>query len=335
MIVFEKEQVANTQKKPTASGLTSGLRATLQKGQAETERKEAAKAAAAAKVTTAGEPKVGTGGTSITMEARVIDATTERQHEDIVSNSLFSCKVFFPNGRHVIVNVTEDVSISGFLKAVLVQSVSNPQKFRNIQVSLYAADAHGEMDEDCPVLDDRRPINQFGISSFVFKSTDEQEFAKVELNQNVVNIGPAPQNGLADPLARLLRAAESGYLDDVRKLIEDKVVHVSAPGIDNWTALHYAARQGHLAVVNFLIKQSANIDAVTKSGWSPLHLCAYTGQVEVADIILTCGADPNLTDYKGKTPLDYANQQKRDEMIDLLEEFIEEEKMYAVDRKES
>jgi len=326
MIVFEKEQVFDNRSKPkTTSGLTSGLRATLKKGQLDEKKEIIDSKPAEGPNTQDHSTKVGTGGTSLSLQSRELDSS------DVVgdvSTSPFCCKVFFANDRSVICNVTEDITISNFVQSVFVGCVSNAEQFQNLEVTLYAADSKGDFDDDCPVLDDRRSISSFGITNFVFKSNKEEEFEKIELNADVVNIGPVAKEHLTEPLSRLFRAAEIGHLDEVRTLIEDKLVDVSATGIDDWTALHFAARQGHLPILNCLLKKGANIDALTKNGWSPLHLCSYQGHVEIGEIILTCGAEPNIADNQGKTPLDYAKQQQQDEMVEVLEDFIEEEKQF-------
>mmetsp|Transcript_28746 Transcript_28746/g.56474 ORF Transcript_28746/g.56474 Transcript_28746/m.56474 type:complete len:332 (+) Transcript_28746:63-1058(+) len=325
-IVFEKEQV-NERKQQTSSTLTSGLGALLKKDKATEQKKEGTQKLKPDVVELDGITPVGTGGTSLTLASVTLTADVSVEAPE----KPFTCKVFVPQKpgkKSVVVVVTEDISIATFVQTVLVRTANNPEAISSLRVSLYASDSDGEVDEDCPVLDDRRPISQFGITQFVLKSNDDEEFSKVEFNSETVQIGPAVKKHLVDPVARLLHAAEVGNLDEVRSLIQEKLAEVTAKGIDNWTALHFAARQGHLPVVNFLIKQSADIDAVNKNGWSPLHLCCYQGHVEIAETILTCGAEINMKDRQGMTPLAYAKQQNQEEMVSLLEDFLEEEEMY-------
>ena len=47
------------------------------------------------------------------------------------------------------------------------------------------------------------------------------------------------------------------------------------------TPLHRAAGFGHAAMVSFLIKSNANINARDESGSTPLHLAAWKGQVNL------------------------------------------------------
>jgi ankyrin repeat protein len=109
-------------------------------------------------------------------------------------------------------------------------------------------------------------------------------------------IGPRPKKHRTDPNARLFVAAETGKLSEVRRLVEHAFADVNATGIDNWTSLHFAARAGHLPVVNYLLKQGAALDAVTKSKWTALHLAVDKAKFDCAEVLLTCGADPNVRD---------------------------------------
>ena len=56
-----------------------------------------------------------------------------------------------------------------------------------------------------------------------------------------------------------LWAAESGELDKLKRYIDkeimkDMVADINAKGLDQWTALHFAADQGHLEIVLEVIK---------------------------------------------------------------------------------
>lgn len=50
----------------------------------------------------------------------------------------------------------------------------------------------------------------------------------------------------------------------VQRVAEQSLCDISTTSTDGWTALHFSARQGHLPLVNYLLKNSVDIDAVTK-----------------------------------------------------------------------
>lgn len=50
-------------------------------------------------------------------------------------------------------------------------------------------------------------------------------------------------------------------------------------------ALHLASKDGHVAVVQELLKRGANVDAATKKGNTALHIASLAGQEEVVCIM--------------------------------------------------
>ena len=65
-----------------------------------------------------------------------------------------------------------------------------------------------------------------------------------------------------------LLAAEEGNMQEMLDLIDPakkllQVADVNAKGADNWTALHYAANEGHGDILEALIGKNIDIEAVT------------------------------------------------------------------------
>jgi cytohesin len=97
-----------------------------------------------------------------------------------------------------------------------------------------------------------------------------------------------------------LAAAAMGDVEQVRSLPSVTSVH-------GWTPLHWAARNGHLDVVEFLIGSAgADVNAADAIGWTPLFPAAYWGRrTEVVRILLAAGADANRRDKFGRVIQDY------------------------------
>ena len=53
--------------------------------------------------------------------------------------------------------------------------------------------------------------------------------------------------------------------------------------IFNWTPLHYAAENGHLSVVEYLVNQKADINAKEKDGKTPLGLASVDENYDSED----------------------------------------------------
>jgi len=70
------------------------------------------------------------------------------------------------------------------------------------------------------------------------------------------------------------------------------------------TALHAAACNGLLAIVQTVLDQGARINSKNKDGETALHKAARTGQIKVIKLLLARGADVRARDRYGFDPLD-------------------------------
>ena len=70
------------------------------------------------------------------------------------------------------------------------------------------------------------------------------------------------------------------------------------------TALHLAAREGHLEVARALLDAGAKIDqAIPADGTTPILLATINGNYDLAKFLLDRGANPKLASEAGATPL--------------------------------
>uniref|UniRef100_A0ACD5TE43 Uncharacterized protein n=1 Tax=Avena sativa TaxID=4498 RepID=A0ACD5TE43_AVESA len=70
------------------------------------------------------------------------------------------------------------------------------------------------------------------------------------------------------------------------------------------TALHCAASRGCLESCRFLVEESGiDVNSVSKTGETPLSYAAQEGNVQVMRYLLHRGADPAMPDERGSTPL--------------------------------
>ena len=96
------------------------------------------------------------------------------------------------------------------------------------------------------------------------------------------------------------------------------------------TGLHYAAKAGFLKVINLLIENGADLDALDNDGETPLfeaiRSTIKSGEKQRAalEALLVKGADPNVKNRKGQTPLQVATQMRRAEagrIVELLQSY--------------
>lgn len=84
--------------------------------------------------------------------------------------------------------------------------------------------------------------------------------------------------------AALNAAAEQGQLTMIELMLVDGV-DIDAIEDDGGTLLHWAARQGHLDAVELLIERGATINIRDTAGKTPLHEAMEWGHAEVADLL--------------------------------------------------
>jgi len=116
----------------------------------------------------------------------------------------------------------------------------------------------------------------------------------------------------------LMLAALHGLLAECQGLIE-RGADVNKPG---WAPLHYAATNGHLAVMQLLIDENAYLDAESPNGSTPLMMAAHYGTPSAVKLLLESGADPTLKNNLGLSAIDFAHQANRVESAAIISAFI-------------
>ena len=116
-------------------------------------------------------------------------------------------------------------------------------------------------------------------------------------------------------------AATSGDITKLRRCIERKesaIYHDGAEGRTGYTPLHYAARNGHVECVSFLLGEGAPVLARTAGGATPLMRAAFGGHAAVCGLLLRAGSEADAADADGETPLHKAASQQRLDCVTLL-----------------
>ena len=94
------------------------------------------------------------------------------------------------------------------------------------------------------------------------------------------------------PFKAVFTAVSNDSLKGVKKHIEEKNIHPDARNFGGSTLLMYAAGNGNLAVVKYLLAQGANPNARDNRGWTPLAMAASKDHAGVFKILLQAGANP-------------------------------------------
>lgn len=112
----------------------------------------------------------------------------------------------------------------------------------------------------------------------------------------------------------LMLAALNGLTDWCQRLIA-RGADVNKPG---WTPLHYAATNGHVAVVSLLLEEHAYIDAESPNGTTPLMMAAHYGTSASVKLLLDAGADAGLRNVQGLSAFDFARDASRPDALRLI-----------------
>ncbi|KDP35568.1 hypothetical protein JCGZ_09006 [Jatropha curcas] len=116
-------------------------------------------------------------------------------------------------------------------------------------------------------------------------------------------------------------AAKQGELETLVVLMEANPDLAMTYDSSNTTALHSAASQGHVEVVNFLLeKGSSNLVSIAKSNYkTALHSAARNGHLEILKALVN--KEPGIAtriDKKGQTALHMAVKGQKVELVDEL-----------------
>jgi ankyrin repeat protein len=107
-------------------------------------------------------------------------------------------------------------------------------------------------------------------------------------------------------------------LKDQKDLAEKLIKMGADVNKTGWTPLHYAASNGHVALISLLLENSAYIDAESPNGTTPLMMAAMYGTPAAVKLLLEEGADPQLKNQQGLTALQFAQRANRPDAIQAL-----------------
>ena len=113
----------------------------------------------------------------------------------------------------------------------------------------------------------------------------------------------------------LMLAAFDGQLALVKTLVVDKKAAVNKLG---WSPIHYAATNGHLEIVQFLMANGAQINALSPSETTPLMMSIGSGNELLIKYLLDNGADLRMRNHEGYTAIDVAQLFGKDDIRDGL-----------------
>ena len=112
-------------------------------------------------------------------------------------------------------------------------------------------------------------------------------------------------------------AAKNGHEAVVRLLLEHKA-NVNTTDSMGWTALYWAIRNEHVAVVRLLLEHKAQVNVKGDYGWTALQSAAENNQEAVVRLLLEHKADIDVMGCSGLTALHQAAMRGHEVVVRLL-----------------
>jgi ankyrin repeat protein len=210
-------------------------------------------------------------------------------------------KRYFKNLFYLIVFIGFSNSIAGsyddFFKAIHFDQVQEVQKLLKRGI-----------DPNSP--------NEKGVPALIVALQSGSSKSAVILAQDPQTRVEATNPSNESPL---MMAAIHNQLEVATVLIE-RGAEVNRKG---WTALHYAATRGHIAMMRLLLENSAYIDAESPNGTTPLMMAAYYAPPLAVKLLLEEGADPTLRNQANVNALEMALANERKQSAFYLQAFTQ------------
>lgn len=147
-------------------------------------------------------------------------------------------------------------------------------------------------------------------------------------NLHVAKLLAASGCGIGINDAVLHEAAAINRNDLIEFLLDlyGEELEVDTVDSEGLTAIHVAAREGHVRVIEFCVSNGGNPNRVDSKGWTPLHYAAWKGHVAAVECLLECSNVKCVRDVEGRTAYCVAaesehaqgNSHARTRLFDLL-----------------
>jgi len=108
----------------------------------------------------------------------------------------------------------------------------------------------------------------------------------------------------------LNHAIKTGNLSRVKALVTagaDVKARHGDMGRIIWGPLHYSAKYGQVATMEYLLEQGCDKEEIDSDGYSPLHLAAIRGRLQAVVLLMRWGAKIEAKTNLGELPLDLAS----------------------------
>lgn len=85
------------------------------------------------------------------------------------------------------------------------------------------------------------------------------------------------------------------------------------------TPLHYAAKYGHVPIMQFLSLKETKLNVKNQIGWTPFHMAARFGQAAAVKELAALGGASEEADTLGLTPRDLAETNGHKDVVEFID----------------
>jgi len=141
--------------------------------------------------------------------------------------------------------------------------------------------------------------------------------SKPKIDYNFSNKIPATKK-------QLVKSAGQGKYEEVNSILESGINPNFGIGETKQSPLLAATIMGHLSVVKLLVENGAKVSETYSNKYvaPPIWYAANNGDIEIVKFLLEHGADPTAKNRDGWTPLRQAKLNNDTKVIELLEDAI-------------
>ncbi len=118
----------------------------------------------------------------------------------------------------------------------------------------------------------------------------------------------------------LCYAARNGKIDMVQWLLENGADIDAVSNDRGYSAVMDAVWKSNVQIVELLVNKGANLNFVSRDGQTALILATGSENFQICRILAENGADPTIKDRMGMSSIDYATLFKKEEILNLYKE---------------
>lgn len=119
------------------------------------------------------------------------------------------------------------------------------------------------------------------------------------------------------------QAIKKGDIEGLRSIIT-QTNFINKQNKDGDTLLIFAIANNKLNSARLLLAKGACPNITNYQQRSPLHYAAFSGNVEATKLLLSMGAKADIMDSTRTTPIDYAKLENQQNIIDILNKYLEQ-----------